>query len=152
MDFKTTFDGKALISDWTLDGGGLALDHGLATAIVISLFTDSMAHPDDVLPDGTTDRRGWWGDAFPPTAAPTDQPWRTGSRLWLLSREKQTSETARRAETYAREALAWMVAMGVAATVDVTGEWTGTGRLELVITVTRPTGYAEKYSHLWSPS
>lgn len=92
----------------------LAEDSGLRTAVLLSLFSDARAEPGDELPDGVS-RGGYWGDAYP--ARPGD---RWGSRLWLLSRSTITREVLRRAETYAREALAWAVEDGIASRVTAT--------------------------------
>src|SRR5262245_49969605 len=82
----------------------LALDEGLRTAVILSLYTERRAEPDDDIPSGDGDRRGWWADEFAPVAAD-----RMGSRLWLLDRSAQRSDLARRAEEYIREGLAWML-------------------------------------------
>ncbi|EOM5101013.1 phage GP46 family protein [Escherichia coli] len=66
-----------------LNGADLLTDNSLLTAVIISLFTDRRALDSDEIPDGTRDRRGWWGDSF------RERP--VGSRLWLLSREKTLS-------------------------------------------------------------
>ena len=62
----------------------------LVSAIWMSLGTDRRAQQDDVIPNGSQDKRGWWGDTY--------RPRKIGSRLWLLYREKQLPETLRRAE------------------------------------------------------
>lgn len=128
-----------------LERGLLAADGGLRRAIVISLFTDARAKTDDELPSGSTGlnaRRGWWGDIVSPAQAPAGAAWRTGSRLWLLSREKQTAETARRARRYAEEALQWLVAGGWARSVNVDASWAAdaTGVLVLTIAITLADG------------
>lgn len=132
--------------DLSIEGFDLATDNGLYTAIVLSLFLDRRAKDDDVLPDGSTDRRGWWGDAWP--QIDRDQ---VGSRLWLLSREKQLPETLARAEEYAREALTWLIEDGVATRLQVTGTWLRMGVLGLEITITRPSGEvaAYRFETLW---
>lgn len=150
MDLKTAFNSDGLVIDWQLSGASLAEDGGLETAIAISLFTDARAPADAVLPDGGTDRRGWWGDLVAPANAPTTQPWFTGSLLWLLSREKQTAETARRARDYARDALAWITALKIADAVEVTTAWNGIGRLDLTIALAMPDGSTQTYAFLWS--
>lgn len=131
---------------WQVSGPGLAEDDGLSTAICISLFTDRRADPDDVLPDNSDDRRGWWGDAFPDVAGDL-----IGSRLWLLSREKQLQEALDRAREYAEEALAWMVEDGVADQVIVTAEKAREGMIGLTVQVYRPTGTPARYryEHFW---
>lgn len=106
--------GSADISVVANDIGG---DSGLETAIMLSLFLDRRAEDGDVLPDGATDRRGWWADEFAPVEGD-----KIGSRLWLLSRAKPVRETALRAEEYAREALAWLVEDRVATRIEVSAE------------------------------
>lgn len=150
MDIQTAFNGAVPAGDWVLSGGLLGEDHGLKTAIIISLFTDARARDGDVIPDGTNDRRGWWGDVAPPVNAPAGAPWRTGSRLWLLSREKQTAETARRAEDYCREALDWLTRLGVAERVEVSCTWQETGVLGIALAAAKANGATERWGWLWT--
>ena len=70
--------------------------------MLISLFTDRLAAADDVIPDNTNDRRGWWGDL--------GEDFLIGSRLWLLARAKLTSDVPLKCKDYITEALAWMLA------------------------------------------
>lgn len=101
--------------DLAIDDNGLMVGESLETAVIISLFSDRLAAADDLLPDGSDDRRGWWGDAF----APVDGHL-IGSRLWLLGREKQLTRVLKRAEEYAGEALQWLIADGIVTRVAVT--------------------------------
>ncbi|NHQ81547.1 hypothetical protein HA051_08165 [Chromobacterium vaccinii] len=97
------------------------------SAIVLSLFCDSRALPDD----RQSDPRGWWGDVL--ASVPYD---RWGSRLWLLAqRAKHTPQTLRDAVHYAREALQWMVDDGVARSLDVSARAIGDETLLLTITL-----------------
>lgn len=131
-------------ADLALATGALATDDGLRTAFLISLFTDARARPDDVLPQGE-DPCGWWGDAY--SAKPDDQ---TGSRLWLLSREKKTPAVLIRARDYAREALAWAIEDGICATIDVVTEVFGRDGLAIGITATRARGEAaQRFDFVW---
>ena len=82
----------------------------LESAALISLFTDGRVAVEE-LPQGETDRRGFWGDAL-------SQGTKTGSRLWLLGREKKTPEVLRLHEDYAREALQWGTAAQVSGAYD----------------------------------
>ena len=59
-----------------------------------------------------------------------------GSRLWLLSREKQLAGVLERARHYAEEALTWLVEDGVATAVQVTATNPRQGWLVLEVTVT----------------
>ncbi len=103
---------------WSLSNPGLGKDDGLQTAIIISLFTYRLAEPDDIIPDGTTNRRGWWGDAYADVEGDL-----IGSRLWLLSREKDTLKVVQRAREYAQESLQWMIEDQVAEKVVVETGW-----------------------------
>jgi phage gp46-like protein len=148
MDVAIAFDGEKMTGDLALDAGGLATDDGLATAIVVSLFSDRRARADDQLPDGADgDRRGWWGDLAPPVEG--DQ---LGSRLWLLAREKQLPSVVARAREYAEEALAWLVEDGIAERVEVAAEITRPGMLGLGIVIHRPQGGREehRFAYVWS--
>jgi phage gp46-like protein len=141
-DIALRFDPATLSFDIALAGADLATDDGLETAVIISLFTDRRADPDDVIPDGTGDRRGWWADAWPTVDGDF-----IGSRLWLLAREKELPVVARRAEEYAEEALAWLLAEGVARAVRVTAEQVRRGVLGLTIVIERPDGTA--WERVW---
>ena len=112
---------------------GLDSDEALVRAVVISLFSWRRANPDDDLPGDL--RQGWWGDSFP--VVPKD---RLGSRLWLRSRAKLTSETVVRAREYAEEALDWLVKDGIAARVVVEAERQGLSTLALACRVFRSDG------------
>ncbi|EKE3213095.1 phage GP46 family protein [Salmonella enterica] len=92
--------------------GDLLPDSSVNTAIVLSYFTDRRAEPGDELPDGSTDRRGWWGDSF------RNEP--IGSRLWLLSREKSLPDVLNRAAAYARESVQWLINDGYVKKIVVT--------------------------------
>lgn len=97
----------------------------ILTNIIASLFTDARARDDDILPDGSTDKRGWWGDSF------SDK--KIGSRLWLLSREKQLSSVLTRAQEYATESLQWMINENLIKSVTVTATNPSNGILMLTV-------------------
>lgn len=146
-DIQTTWDLER--GDWSFTKPGLSEDEGLRTAIIISLFTDRRANADDVLPNANGDRRGWFGDNF--AAIDGDQ---IGSRLWLLSREKQLVNVLLKAREYCKEALQWLIADGVAKTVDVLSEVLRDGVLAVYITITKPSGNALqfKFQAHWNAS
>lgn len=126
-----------------LDGADLAVDDGLESAVIVSLFTDRVALPTDPLPDGTADRRGHWSDSY--LEAVDDKE---GSRLWLLAREKVLPEVLRRGEDYAREALKWMLNDGVAKAVIPTAWTTGRGDFNLRVRIVKPDDSDVEYSYL----
>ena len=124
-----------------MEAGDLVAEGSLRTAVILSLFLDRRADDDDILPNGSDDRRGWWADTVAPMtdygigggSASGD---RIGSRLWLLSREKQLAGVLERAQHYAEEALTWLVEDGVATAVQVTATNPRQGWLVLEVTVT----------------
>ena len=91
--------------DLALEGADLGADKGLATAVIVSLFTDRRVEAHE-LAEGDTDRRGWWGDGV------ADDGDEIGSRLWLLERSKSASDALLKAELYSREALEWFIETG----------------------------------------
>lgn len=118
-DIATVWDVSTSTGDWVLQaaapgvhGGSLQSGDDLTTAVIISLFTDRMAESSDQIPDGTTNRRGWWGDLG------QDVP--IGSRLWLLTRSKLLPSIPKTAKGYVEEALKWMLNDKVASRIDVT--------------------------------
>ncbi|MBK5914569.1 phage GP46 family protein [Rhodocyclus purpureus] len=139
MDIATFFDAAACRGDFAVSGGALSADSDLHTAVLISLFTDRRAEADDALPDAAASRRGWWGDALGNR--------RIGSRLWLLSREKQLREVVNRAREYAEEALAWLVEDGIAKRVTVHAEIVQTGMIGLAIQIERNQAQPARYRY-----
>lgn len=128
----------------TVSGGGY-LEYGddLATAILISLYTDRSANADDTIPDGTTDRRGWWGDS--------GADYNIGSRLWLLNRAKQTDATLQSAFDYVQEALKWMLDDGAVGQFEITVQWVKASTLGITVTAIKDgTSVASvSYASLW---
>jgi len=138
--------GSDLSIDIALSNGDLVADNGLRTAIILSLLTDRRAEPDDSIPDGSNDRRGWWADALA-----ANEGDRFGSRLWLLAREKDLPAVRRRAETYATEALEWLRTDGIASSIEVEADTASREVLALRIRVIRSNGQVieERFNNLW---
>ena len=138
----------------------IELEDTLATAVIVSLWTDARATDDDALPMGQTNRRGWVGDAFmPPVDAGARVPGSAGrdawgSRLWLLRFGKATADVLERARFYAAEALDWLVRDGIAARVDVAVQWVGdrADRLAIRPTIWQPEHVRPVYDVLWGTS
>lgn len=145
-DLALAFDPSTGAADLCFEDDDLVLDAGLQSIVLASLLTDARAHPVD-LPDDDPDRRGWWSDALSAT------PW--GSLLWTLRRSKALTETLRKAEDYARTALAWMIDDGIVESFDVVATRTddvGSGAtLALTVTAYRPDGSRETllFDGLW---
>ncbi len=127
-------------SDIIVDAGDLVAEDGLKTAVILSLFLDRRADPDDALPDGTGDLRGSWMDAYPVETNDL-----IGSKLWLLAREKNLQSVINRAREYAQEALEWMIEDGIAETVTVDAQSQDHHRLALSIALSRPDGRDIQY-------
>ncbi len=151
-DIALAWDGDLGEADIVVENGDLEIDQGLKTAVIISLFSDRLAESGDEIPDGSTDRRGWWGD-MPLESADesTGTPDRIGSRLWLLDRALQTQDTLNRAERYANEALAWMVTDGVASSVTATASFPQRGWIKLQIVIVQASG-SSTFSVQWQYS
>lgn len=131
LDIALQYDAAARRFDVAVSGRDLVLDTTPATAMLLSLGCDRRARPDDVLPmapeaPGFGDRRGWVGDALDGRGR------RLGSRLWLLSRAKQSDLTRQRAEQHAAEALGGLADRGFA--VSASAEWLRRGVLRLTAT------------------
>lgn len=136
-DAALTYQGDSL--DIDLELGDLVHDDGLVTAVLVSLLSDGRAPPEAVVPTLDGEPRGWWPDD------PND---RFGSLLWLLSRGKQTQETAATAREYVRAALAWMVEDGVATRVLVDAAWAERGILAIAVEIER--GSARRWAGAWA--
>ncbi|UMR99560.1 phage GP46 family protein [Escherichia coli] len=141
-DITLFYDEEALRCDWQVTVGDLVCGNDLQTAILISLLTDRLADASDDTDGG--DRRGWWGDL--------EQDYRIGSRLWLLRRQKLTTQVALKAEEYATEALQWLVDDGVVASLTTEARIVYPDRLYLTVTYRRPdaeTTEWQKFYWIW---
>lgn len=112
MDLALVYNPALQAFDLSVKGADLAGDDTLASAVLVSLLCDRMAQTYEV-PAGQ-DRRGWWADSF------ADEQHLTGSRLWLLAREKQLPSVVQRCKRYCEEALAWLIEDGLASAITVT--------------------------------
>ena len=147
-DIALVWDDTNYRADVAVSGVDLLMDGGLRTAVIISLLTNRQAEPEDVIPDGSTDPRGWWGD-LPISSDPSS--WRgdrIGSRLWLLNRAKAIPETAVIARGYVQEALQWMLDDGVAQRLDITTQWISRTALGITVLMTQD-GASQQFNLVW---
>lgn len=146
MDILIAFDEQLLTGDIRTVGGNIETDPTIRTAVVICIFTDALANPDDELPAGETDRRGWWGDFL--SDFDTDK---IGSRRWVYVREKQTQETAENIREADQEALQCLIDDGIAKAVSVSTQWIARGVLAEEIIITKPNGDQVnwRFNQLW---
>lgn len=119
-----------------LSEGQLDSTQDLATAVIVSLFSDRLAAQSDKLNYYEDNRRGWWGDTDLQRAHPGDL---LGSRLWLLERHKSDEKLPIIARGYILEALQWMLDDGVAAKVEANCYFLhgDQSKLGAVVTITR---------------
>lgn len=141
-DLTLTWNPATGYADLSMIGPELATGGDLQTAVIISLFTDQTASPDDALPVSMShDPRGWWADTYE-----ADQ---IGSKLWQVFNRPTNQDTLNFARDAATQALQWMIDDGVAAAVSVTPSWLGRGGLRLDIIITEPSGVATPFSFAW---
>lgn len=149
-DLALTWDSVAGSADLSITANDYTTDDGFETAVLLSLFTDAQAADSDVLPDEETDQRGWWADGVPVVENDT-----FGSKLWLLARSKDTQEVLTKAQTYAAQALQWLIDDSAAKAVSVTTESQpyapGRTVLALGIDITRPNGklFSRRFDYNW---
>lgn len=119
-------------------GAGLVADLDLQTAVLISLFTDAEAADDDLLPDASDDRRGWWAGPI-------------GSKLWLRARAKATPDLPALIRNDIEQALAWLTDDGVAAAIDVAVSYLNGITIVATVIVRRQDGtrLALKFARVW---
>ena len=142
QNLSIVWDAARSRGDLALSGAGLLTGGAIEAAVAVSLFTDRVAASDDVISDGTDDRRGWWGDTF------ASRP--IGSRMWLLLRAKATNETLNKAKDFVTEALQWLLDDGVAARVDVVTQWIRRGQLGALVTIYQQDGTRQALSYSWA--
>lgn len=144
MDIKLIPIDEGLF-DAVFESNDLSTDEGLQTAVTISLFTDRRVSADE-LPDGQSDQRGWWGDAL------NENNDKIGSKLWILEREKITTEVFEDFKTYCEEALQWMIDDEIAESVVVTVERIDLYSISVVIEINRPQDERQRYrfNYLWN--
>lgn len=131
-DIKFYFTTSEHPGDVKLNGSDLVNDPGLETSVLISLFSDARANPDDKLPNDQDTLRGWWADTL------MSRP--IGSKLWLLSRSKINNTTLKLAKDYTEQSLSWMIIDDVATSVNATTEQYGQNQINFSVVITRENG------------
>lgn len=124
--------------------GDLEHEATLRTAVLLSLFCDARATAEELRRHGGNDARGWCGDVL---ARVEGDRW--GSKLWLLMREAQVAETLNRAKRYCEDALAWLREDGIASTVEVATSWSGQGRMQIDLRITKPDDVTDRFAFVW---
>lgn len=112
MDLALIYNSQLQSFDLALAGPDLASEDTLASAVLTSLLCDRLAESYEI--SAGQDRRGWWADVY------AEANHKTGSRLWLLEREKQLPSVVKRCQQYCEEALQWLIEDGLASAITVT--------------------------------
>jgi phage gp46-like protein len=144
IDVRLVFDPSTGESDVLLVAGDLAKETGLATALLLSLFTDARADEKQLERYGGDDPRGWCLDAY--ARVPGDE---YGSRLWLLQREAQIPENLNLARELAQQATAWMIADGVVDGFNILSDYPFRNWLALQIEPLRANAARERFAFVW---
>jgi phage gp46-like protein len=139
---NTWFPKYSVTMDWSLLGDGTLDDtQSLATAVIVALGTDSLAGPDDILPDpDSTDRAGWWGDL---DADEIWDGWPIGCKLWLLKRAKITGPeawegaTVQRVEQYISDAIQPFISQRIGSQFRVQATRIGKEQIDALVRIYR---------------
>ena len=144
-DFELIWGGHD--ADLSIVDDDLSSDHGMRTAILLSIFSDRLADLDDDIPSGDGDRRGWIGDDVSEI-----QGDRFGSKLWLLSRVSIHRDIETVAKRYIEDALRWMIDDLVASDVIVNVVRVRDG-ITINVEVVRPNDDRQsfRFAHVWDP-
>ena len=128
-------------SDYAITNGDLSYGNDLYTSVIISLFTNRRNDDPTLKPNSY--RGGWWGDGYSSQLI--------GSKLYLLYRAKKINDQQilNQAINYSDEALAWLIANGIAKTVVATAIWLANNIMGLTITITEPNFAINVFNFKW---
>lgn len=131
--------------------GGLRGSDPIATAVLLCLFTDGRAAPEDLRTEHKGDRRGWPGDGFDIDTAAGERP--LGGLLWLFRRRELTDITALELQAEAERALQPLIDQGLAVTVRTTTQVDkAAGKIRLGVGLYGRNGteiYSNRFDTLW---
>ena len=139
-DIKLFYDpiAKGDYADIEIDGGDFVLDEGFETMILISLFSDAYV---DKRNSYNGESRGFFAEKI--------IGFNLGSKLWQLDRAKNTKNTLVLAAQYAKEALQWMVDIGIYKKVETVAIKSKVikNRFDLYMAAYRPDDSIERYKY-----
>lgn len=113
--------------DLNSEDGVFAIENGVISSILISLFTDARVSGD----------RGFWASSF--------EGIDFGSKLWSLMRETQSSESLELARRWTEQALNWIVDDGLVQDLSVNVSYPKRGVISIVITFKNLEGIQEVF-------
>lgn len=114
IDLQVREDDEGIF-DLVLDGDDFAIEEGVETALIVSLFSDRRAASDEV--SDPLKRRGWIGNQV--AEVPGDN---FGSGLWLYDQSRLDPQSANGLRLEAMQALEWMIDEGLATDVEAAVE------------------------------
>ena len=118
-------------ADLVIEGDDLKLEQGLETAVIISLFSDKRVSR-QLLPEGASGQRGWWGDVL--SDIESDE---IGSHFWIINRETVSYEVLNRLEEFVFRALEWMIDGGLAERIEVTSTRRDLEIIDISVSISR---------------
>ena len=137
--------------DMVIVDGDIAFGDELESMVLVSLLTDTRATTDEFKeaklslvenPNNVIKLGGWWGDTYA-----SIQGSKIGSKLWLNSRQKATNDVRINTVDYAEQALQYLIDDGIVSTIEIEANWTGSGIMEMLITIKRPDGSLEEFRY-----
>lgn len=119
-DLTLTYDEDKQAYDISFnEEGDFANDNSIQTAILISLFDNKRADSTEVA--NPLLRNGWIGNEI------NLDGFEQGSKLWLLSQERNTVQTKNQAVEYCKASLQWLLDDGIITALQVIGTNTTEG-------------------------
>ncbi len=142
-DIAINYNNESQYGDLALSFDDLVRDEGLESAVLISLFTDARAEPEEV-PDSSNDLSGSFLTSIDGTVY--------GSKIWTLRRSKADNNTVQKMTDYARSALAWMVEDGVAGSIEAQAILVDKERIDLSVKIYKngEAIFNRRFEDLWS--
>lgn len=130
------------IFDIPVENSDLATVDGVETAVFVSLFTDARA-PAGTVKDAFR-RRGWSGNILT-----LQDGFELGGLLWTLDQARLTQNTLNEGEDVVRISLQWVIDDGIADTVEVAMEQTGTRQGTITIELFKGIEVVGRYTTVW---
>lgn len=124
------------------DAGDLAATFGMDTTVLTSVLSDARATESEV---GLASYRGGWLGNLVPVQLETQ----LGSLLWTLEQRRRSTDNLNLAVDAVQKSLNWLVANGLAKTVEVSGVLIREGAI-LTVVITSLSGEVDNiYVPLW---
>lgn len=141
QDVKIEQDANGIF-DIPVVNADLATVNGVETAIGVSVYTDSRASSGTV--KDAFRRRGWSGNALT-----LQEGFELGSLLWTLDQARLNQNTLNIGEDIVRRSLQYMINDGIADTIDVIMDQTGTRQGTITIVLFKGIEVVGRYTTVW---